>query len=55
MEEKEIRYIVSKELMFTEWWESHPTLIKELENSLVEALTRALSQSCYNQSTIKSK
>jgi len=46
MEEKEIRYIVSKELMFTEWWESHPTLIKELENSLVEALTRALSQSC---------
>lgn len=42
MKKNQIRKTVMRELMHTDWWVSHPIQIKELEDSLVEALHQAL-------------
>lgn len=45
MEKEKIREVVSRELMLTRFWNSHPSTMKDLEDSLVEALHQALSMS----------
>lgn len=50
MEKEKIRAIVSTELMLTGLCNSHPSTMKDLKESLVEALYKALSMSGVSES-----
>lgn len=53
MEKEKIREVVIRELMLTRFWNSHPSTMKDLEDSLVEALHQALSMSGVRTSCLK--